>query len=152
MSENEEALGSDLSLSDLTFGADLSLTHKERGVREVVKEYGDLNVVSGALNLGQAITSRLRTRRGEIAELGFPDYGSRLHEYVGEPNDAKTREELRLVVLEALAREPRVKEVVNVTVKPSESDPNGVIIEMAVIPLGGFTPLSIVYPFYLEVA
>ncbi len=152
MSETEEALGSDLRLFDLPIGADLSLTRKERAAGEAVKEYGDLDVVSGSLNLGQAILSRLRTNRGEIADLGFPDYGSRLFEYIGEPNDASTREKLRLMVLEALAHEPRIKEVVNVVVKPAENDLNGVIIEMAVVPLGGFTALSVVYPFFLEVA
>src|SRR5947209_14155752 len=51
----------------------------------------DLQVVSGTDNLAQAVLMRLLTPRGELAALGHPEYGSRLHELVGRQNTATTR-------------------------------------------------------------
>ncbi len=150
--DNDDSLGSDLMLSDLAFGADLTLSESQRGKDGKAKEFGDLAIVAGPMNLGQAILSQLRTRRGELADLGFPDYGSRLFEFVGEPNNPRTREKIRVMTLEALAREPRIKEVVSVNARPSSSDPDRVDIDIVVMPAGGGTPLSAVYPFFLEVA
>ncbi|MGV2388060.1 MAG UNVERIFIED_CONTAM: hypothetical protein LVR29_06225 [Microcystis novacekii LVE1205-3] len=38
---------------------------------------GDLGAIEGQTNLRQAILNRLLTRKGELAKLGHPDYGSR---------------------------------------------------------------------------
>ncbi len=40
--------------------------------------------------------------------LGHPDYGSRLHELIGEPNNERTRELVRLYAKECISQEPRV--------------------------------------------
>ncbi len=151
MSENEEILGSDLMLSDFDYGADLTLTERERKRIEKRKEFGDLEIASGALNLGQAILSRLRTRKGELSDLGYPEYGSRLYELIGEPNNERTRELARLITQETLSQEPRIKEIVNINVRTFKEDLSRIDIEITVIPIGSITPLSVVYPFYLEV-
>lgn len=151
MSENGEILGSDLMLSDLDHGADLTLTERERRMVEKRKEFGDLEIVSGALNLGQAILCRLRTRKGELSDLGYPYYGSRLFELIGEPNNGRTRDLARLITQEALLQEPRIKEIVSIVIRTSKEDPHRINIEVNVIPSGSVSPLNIVYPFYLEV-
>lgn len=152
MSEKEELMGSDLMLSDFDYGADLTLTERERKRIEKRKEFGDLDVAAGAFNLGQAILSRLRTRKGELSDLGYPDYGSRLYELIGEPNNDRTRELARLITRETLLQEPRIKEIVNINFRTFKEDLSRIDIEIAVIPIGSITPLSVVYPFYLEVA
>lgn len=88
-------------------GADL-LTSKGRDVR----------TVSGTSNLEQAILHRLRTRKGELKDLGHPNYGCEMYTLIGEPNNEMTRGLLRLMVMDALRQEPRIKEIVNVEVRP----------------------------------
>lgn len=113
-----------------------------QGLRSVV----DLEVVSGRENLGQAIVMRLLTPRGELAELGHPEYGSRLHELLGSPNTEARRRLAKLFVLDALARDPRVEEVVDVTVEPHRDQRDRVDIAIAVRPLGSVETL-VVGPF-----
>ena len=59
----------------------------------------DLTIASGRDNLAQAIIMRLLTPRGELAALGHPQYGSRLHELVGEVNTETKRNLVRLYIL-----------------------------------------------------
>ena len=61
---------------------------------------------------------RLLTPRGELAELGHPEYGSRLHELIGTPNTETRRGLAKLFVLEASRQEPRIEKVIEVTVTP----------------------------------
>src|SRR5438105_4002108 len=65
----------------------------------------DFALSSGRDNLGQAAIIRLLTPRGELAALGHPDYGSRLHELLGRPNAETTRNLLKLYILESLQKE-----------------------------------------------
>lgn len=79
---------------------------------------GDLRLVSGRANLAQAILNRLLTRRGEIADLGHPDYGSRLYQLIGEPNTRRTHALADLYIRESLAGEERIAEIVAIQVTP----------------------------------
>jgi phage baseplate assembly protein W len=78
----------------------------------------DYSTLDGRDNLAQAIVMRLLTPRGELAELGHPEYGSRLNELLGTPNTETRRGLAKLFVLEALAQEPRIAKVLDVTVTP----------------------------------
>ena len=78
----------------------------------------DFDTVDGRDNLAQAIVMRLLTPRGELAELGHPEYGSRLNELLGTPNSETRRGLAKLFVLEALTQEPRIEKVLDVTVVP----------------------------------
>jgi phage baseplate assembly protein W len=80
----------------------------------------DLGTVSGRDNLAQAVLMRLLTPRGELTELAHPEYGSRLHELVGRINSETTRNLVKLFILESLQLEPRIAEIVEVTVTPVE--------------------------------
>lgn len=142
---SKELLGRDLKLVDdlfdVTLGSDL-----------VISPSGDLETVSEEYNLGQAIINRLRTRQGELADLGHALYGSHLYELVGEPNNERTRELAKLYARESIAQDPRVKEIVSITIDAPKGDPNRININMSILPMGRTTVLNIVFPFYLEVA
>jgi phage baseplate assembly protein W len=67
--------------------------------------------VDGLDNAVQAVIHRIKTVAGELTDLGHPDYGSRHHELIGQPNTEGNRNLVKLYILQALAREPRVEKV-----------------------------------------
>lgn len=136
----ESPLGTDLKIQDEELGSDLAISPS-----------GDLDLVSDEYNLGQAIINRLKTRQGELTDLGHPNYGSRLYELVGEPNNERTRGLVRAYTAECIGQDPRVEEVVSIIVKVAKDDPHRIDIDITVLPIGRSTALNIVFPFYLEV-
>jgi phage baseplate assembly protein W len=104
----------------------------------------------GADNLVQALFLRFLTPMGELSRLGHPDYGSRLGELIGELNNQTNRNRAKLFVLEALAAEPRVKEVRSVTVTQNKSDRTRMDISLSLATIDHDTPLNLVFPFFLE--
>jgi len=139
-------------MSDGQLGRDLRLTDKDLGSDLSTTISGDLDLVDDEYNLGQAIINRLRTREGELADLGHASYGSRLYELIGEPNNEKTREQVRTAARECISQEPRVSEVIAIDVAASRDNLNQIDVSISVMPIGRSTVLNIVYPFYLEVA
>lgn len=81
-------------------------------------ESQDIGVAVGVDALRQALVLRLLTPRGSLASLGHAEYGSRVHELIGEENNGRNRLLLRARVLEALVQEPRVAEVLALEVVP----------------------------------
>jgi phage baseplate assembly protein W len=142
----EELLGMDLKLR-----IDMRPEHTGLGADLFVNARGDLKTSAGRENLGQAILHRLMTRRGELADLGHPGYGSRLHELIGEPNNERTRDLLRLYMKECLSQEPRIKEVLSLKVSVPKENAFAVLVEISVIPIKSNVPMNIIFPFYLEV-
>ena len=106
ITDNKEILGTDLNLQEKGLGSDL-----------VVSPTGDLVIVSEEPNLAQAIISRLRTIEGELYEIEHPTYGSRLYDFIGELNNDITRNRIRNYIKSTLMKEPRIKEIVKITVK-----------------------------------
>jgi phage baseplate assembly protein W len=82
--------------------------------------------------------------------LGHADYGSRLFELIGELNDDTNRSLAKLYTLEALASEPRVKEVISVDVAQDLSDRTRVNIRVSVTAIETDTPVNLVFPFFFE--
>jgi phage baseplate assembly protein W len=122
----------------------VSPTRGRAGVRN------DLAVAERFDQADQLLINRLMTRRGELAPLGHPEYGSRHHELIGEPNTERTRNLVKLYVLEALRHEPRVAKVVRCTVR-SESRPRDIVrIELQVRLIDRPEPLNLVVPFELD--
>lgn len=110
----------------------------------------DLQLVSGVDNLTQAIANRLKTRQGELAALGHPDYGSRHHDLIGEPNVERTRNLIKMYVLQALRAEPRIDQVLSATVVAEHDPPrDSVRVELQVRVIGQPVPLNLVLPFSL---
>ena len=138
-----------LELRDARARAVYAVATDRRRVPRVQGFLYDLGTVSGAKNLRQAVVMRLLTPRGELATLGHPEYGSRLPDLVGEVNTETTRNRIRLAVLEALAQEPRIAEVNEVTVQPVPERRHDVAIRTVVTPVGLSTPI-VIGPFVLE--
>jgi phage baseplate assembly protein W len=107
----------------------------------------DFALVSDRDNLTQAVAIRLLTPRGELAELGHPDYGSRLPDLVGSQRTETTRNLAKLYVIEALKQERRIAEILSVAVADHAGERHRIDIEIqvraigdsAVIDLGPFT-------------
>lgn len=110
----------------------------------------DLDTLSGVDNLVQALLLRFLTPHGELAALGHPDYGSRLPELVGELNTETSRNRAKLFVLQALAQEPRVREVLAVDVTQNRRDPTQMDIRVSLLAVDSDSPLNLVFPFFLE--
>ena len=134
-------LGRDLKLKfDADLNADLEISPK-----------GDLAVIESYDNLAQAIVNRLRTRLGELRDIGHPGYGSKLYSFIGKPNSPAVRDAIRITIRESLMREYRIEEIVAIKVIPAKENPNRVDIHVVVKPIGSKNMLSLVFPFYLEV-
>jgi len=112
----------------------------------------DLELSDGIDNLTQALVNRLKTRKGELAALGHPDYGSRHHELIGEPNVDRTRNLIKLYVLQALRDEPRIERVLSAKVRAEHDPPRDIVrVELELRVRGESDPLNLVLPFSLGV-
>jgi phage baseplate assembly protein W len=145
-------LGRDLLL-DYTFGGgffeDADLASARRAGAPVTTR--DLAVAEGIPAITQAIANRLKTRKGELASLGHPEYGSRHHELIGEPNVARTRDLIKLYVLQALRDEPRIEKVLKADVIAEHTPPRDTVrITLTVRLVREPTALNLVIPFSLE--
>ncbi len=136
--ERARLFGNDLRLGRIAGGADL-----------VPDPAGDLDLAVGVDNVVQALTLRLLVRRGELARLGWPDYGSRLHELIGEPNIRRTHVRLMAFAREAIEADPRVVEVTQVRALPGERDVVRLELEVALIDRPA--PLNLVFDVNLGV-
>lgn len=151
MATSDQRFGTDLRLlrdlehqNDRGRGSDLS-TIKRPQTGQV-----DLETLSGAHNLQQALLLRFLTPVGELTLLGHQDYGSRLFELIGELNNETNRNRAKLFVLQALAAEPRVKQVRSVQVTQNQADRTRMDISVSLLPIDSDTPLNLVFPFFLE--
>jgi phage baseplate assembly protein W len=133
--------------------SDLQLTRRDLGEpssdRDAVNlraARGDLHLSAGRQNLTQALLNRLYTRRGALTGLGHPEYGSRLHQLIGEPDSRRTRALAEYYVRECLASDPRVAEVVDVSFERTERNSDlrsSLVIRVTVLPVGEEPPLSL---------
>ena len=84
------------------------------------------------------------------APLGWPDYGSRLHELIGELNVPRTHLKLQAFARQAVEADPRVARVedVRTAVLPGERDTVRLLLEVRLIDTP--TPLNLVFDFPLE--
>jgi len=125
--------------------ADLATTVPDRAGATV-----DVAVVAGAAAADQLFITRLKTHKGELGALGHPEYGSRHHELMGQPNVERTRALIKLHVLEALSHEPRIARIRRCDVTAAHSPPREVVritIELDVIDEP--VPRLLVVPFDL---
>jgi len=109
----------------------------------------DMDTYEGVDNLVQALLLRFLTPVGELAALGHPDYGSRLHELIGELNNQTNRNRAKLFVLGSLALEPRIRQVVSVDVTQSRANPTQMDIRVSALAIDQDTPLNLVFTFSL---
>lgn len=109
---------------------------------------GSLDTVDGHTNLAQAIVNRLWTRKGELAELGHPEYGSRLYELIGEPNNLRLRVLTEIYIRDCLAQEERIAEIQYIQFSPPERGIKRSILRvtLGVLPIGYTQPLTFTFP------
>jgi phage baseplate assembly protein W len=91
--------------------------------------------------LRQALVLRLLTPLGSLSALAHPDYGSRLGELIGEISTPFTRARARAFVLEALAKERRVKEVLAIDVRSADGATDRLLIDVRVSAVTGGDPI-----------
>lgn len=104
----------------------------------------DLGTIGGRENLAQALLLRLLTPRGSLAALGHGEYGSRLHELIGQRKTEATRNLCRAFILEVVAQEPRVEnKAVEVVFDPQAEDLSSFVVTIVVQPKAGGEPLSL---------
>jgi phage baseplate assembly protein W len=130
------------------FGNDLELYGRNETYDLRPNDAGDLEVARGNENIIQALTLRLRVRRGELAALGWPAYGSRLHELIGEPNINRVHVRLMAYARSAIEEDPRVAEVSEVSASPSGRDTVRLTMEIRLIDQPN--PLNMIFDFDLE--
>jgi phage baseplate assembly protein W len=132
------------------FGTDLQVAERVTGFDTVSSPRGDLQLVAGNDNIIQALTLRLLVRRGELAPLGWPDYGSRLHELIGEPNNTRTHLRLMAFARTAVEQDPRVLEVTSVQTEVLPGEPFTVRLILEITLIDTPNPLNLVVTVPLE--
>lgn len=101
-------------------------------------------LLAGRHNLGQALILRMLTARGTLADLGHAQYGSRLHELIGERKSESTRALCKAHVLDVVAQEPRVNDTAVAFAFDIESEgPSEIRFSLTVSPVDGSDPLTI---------
>jgi phage baseplate assembly protein W len=130
------------------FGTDLLLASRAGGYDLVPDYQGDMALTQSTDNISQALTLRILVRRGELARLGWPDFGSRVHELIGEPNNLRTRTRLMAFARNAIERDPRVVEITNIKAEPTER--SLVRLEMDIQLISAPNPLNLVVAIDLE--
>lgn len=109
----------------------------------------DLALQKGIENLVQGLILRITTERGELSRLGHPNYGSRHHQLIGEPNTAANRNLLKLYIIECLKQEPRLDSIQQISVQQGAGliNRDKVDVQIAARMKGVPDPLSLVIPF-----
>lgn len=127
------------------FGDDLRLRDRATGMDVVRHGSGDLDLAHGADTVAQALYMRLMVRRGELTRLGWPTYGSRLHELIGEPNLVRTHARVMVLAREAVEADPRVVEVTHIAASLTPGDRDVVRVALEVQLISDPNPLNLVF-------
>ena len=125
------------------FGDDIQVAAGAAGM-DLRPSLGDIALAQGNDNIIQALTMRLLVRKGELTRLGWPDYGSRLYQLIGEPNNTRTHVKLMAFARSAVERDPRVAEVLKVTIEVLPGDRNVVRLFLDIQLIDEHNPLNLV--------
>jgi hypothetical protein len=74
---------------------------------------GDIRGVSGMSNLEMQLRHRLMTKRGELAQVGHPQYGSLLPTFIGQTNIPVMQERALYEAEITILADPRIRSVEN---------------------------------------
>jgi phage baseplate assembly protein W len=127
------------------FGNDLRLLERNAVVDLMPDALGDLALAEGNDNIVQALTMRLLVRRGELTALGWPNYGSRLHEVIGEPNNRRTHTILMAHARTAIEQDPRVVEITGMRAYVLAGERDVVRLEIEIQLITENNPLNLVF-------
>lgn len=134
---------------ELLFGTDLAVRDGVTGLDLAVARGGDLALAVGNDNIVQALRLRLLVRKGEMALLGLPQYGSRLHELLGEPANQRTRVIAMGHARTAVEQDPRVRKVLAVQAESPPGDRDTLRITLDVELIAVNTPINLVFDLKL---
>ena len=172
--DNKKILGTDLRLiykspSGMCENADLKQESRYSSMKEDGKEnlsqlsqlhhptfkrFEELKGIATVIeadNLQQSIINRVMTKRGELNELGHPEYGSRHHDMIGEPNTESNRNLIKFHILECLSHEPRIERILRTQIKTDIANRGLVQIYLEIKIISVTSPLNLVIPFSFEV-
>ena len=142
-----DVLGTDLRvvLGPPTMAAhDSSALDLRLGAGNVDRSREGPMLLDGRHNLGQALILRMLTARGTLTDLGHANYGSRLHELIGENKNESNRALCKAFVLEVVAQEPRVEDKAVAFEFDIESEgPSELRFTLTVQPVDGSEPFTI---------
>lgn len=141
--ERAQWFGTDIAWHEAAGGADF-------GLQGPAGASGDIARASGNANAVQALTMRLKVRQGELAPLGWPAYGSRLHELIGEPDLPRTRLKAQAFARDAVEADPRVAKVESVDVVRIRGEREVLRLSIGVRLIDQPTPLDLVYLLALD--
>ncbi|WP_342374042.1 GPW/gp25 family protein [Myxococcus stipitatus] len=117
---------------------DLRLAFSESGGADLDwSDHGGAATVSGKDNLVQALTMRLVVYRGHLNQLGHQRYGSRVADLIGEPMDRANLDLLRRYVRQAIKEDPRVDEVLELSVTARADVPGAVDVRARIKAITG---------------
>jgi phage baseplate assembly protein W len=146
MATNMDHLGKDLLVTPFFEASEwdsLDLSRHPAGAI-FLDEPTDLATARGVENLQQALVLRLLTPLGALKELGHANYGSRLHELIGAENVEAAALRARAYVLQAIAQEKRVAEILSLEILPITPDaPDRLRIFARVLAVGGGDPVAL---------
>lgn len=94
-------------------------------------ENGDLEIIKGSSNLGQAIVNRLRADT-DTYDMFYNLYGGVLFEHMGDLNHPTIHEYIRIEIESILKQEPRIKDL-TVTVDKLNTNTVGVDLKVTMI-------------------
>ena len=92
---------------------------------------GDLNTVSGQINLGQAVVNRLKADL-DTYNIFYKKYGGNLLDEMGEINHPLSHEYIRIEVESILQQEPRLR---NIECTVNKSYSGGVNVNLKLTPV-----------------
>ena len=151
MKTNFDYLGSDLTVAPFAMAHDaqsLDLSLRSRPIRGQITsgatEAIDFATISGRDNLAHALLLRMLTPHGALSSLGHNEYGSRLHELVGQNKTSGVRDLCRAYALEVVAQEPRVEsKAVALEFDPAAETPQNFVFSLAVKPVADDQAVSL---------
>ena len=137
---------------DKLMGADIRLADRAQGLDLVAGGGGDLAIAAGPENMEQALRLRLMVRRGELEPLGWPNYGSRIHELIGQPNNQRTRTILMAHARAAILEDPRVVQIASLEARVLPGERDTVQLDMEIEIISQPNPLNLVFDVNLGAA
>lgn len=132
---------------------DESLTFEEAlyGIDEYLDESGDIiadqkqdiQTIHGISNLEMQLWHRIMTLKGELTELGHPEYGSNVPLFIGKPQTTIWMERILFECQMAVAADPRIA---SITSGDFYNDGTTLYYTAVVLPINSTEPINIAVP------
>lgn len=125
-------------------GRDMALTDNGDVIISTADDFQRINFYE---NLRQAIKLRLQTPLGGL--VLNPDYGSRLHEIIGQSATPDLLMLAKSHVKDALLQEPRIDQIITLTANWRDNLMNVIDINLVVQPIAGLVALNMIYSLFI---